>query len=82
MVLLPPPVPQPNENVGTMSLYTPPRAPIDPGEFAMIRPASIISLNFRMIASLREKITAVCPSPPAWFTSMHTRSASSVDFAR
>ena len=48
----------------------------------MIRPALITSPNLRMISSLREKITAVWPSPPAWFTSMQTLSASSVDFAR
>jgi len=42
----------------------PTSAPAVPGEFTMIRPALITSLNFRMISSLREKTTAVCPSPP------------------
>jgi Iron-containing alcohol dehydrogenase/Aldehyde dehydrogenase family len=43
-----------------------------PGEFTMILPALITSPNLRTISSLREKITAVWPSPPAWFTSTQT----------
>jgi hypothetical protein len=38
---------------------------MDPGEFTIIRPALITWLNFRMISSLRENTTAVCPIPPA-----------------
>src|SRR5271166_4198347 len=58
------------------------KAPIEPGEFTMIRPALIISPNLRMISSFREKTTAVCPRPPAWFTSTQTLRASATDFAR
>src|SRR5208283_155300 len=82
VVLLPPPVPQPNENVGTMSLYTPPSAPIEPGEFTIMRPALITSPNFWMTASLLLNTTAVCPRPPLWLTSTQTFSASSTDLAR